>query len=280
MKIFSFINRRNFLKFLGLFSITNLISPLKLMFGNENKSSSGKIKYAGNVIIIGAGAAGLYAGQVLKSKGIQFQILEASDRYGGRLGQLKGFASYSIDLGAQWLHGKNNIVGKLIQKSKTSISLDSSKPKYWFKKKLQSSLPKNIEIFSGDLPDLSYQDFSKLKGLDEDFKYIIESLAGDKGASASRLSAYYDNLEFENWNSGDENYKFQETYFSLIDEQIASTVKDKIKLNTVISKIDYSKSKIVITDTKKNIYFADKLILTVPITILKAGDIELSETSK
>lgn len=52
------------------------------------------------VLIIGAGAAGLFAGKVLADRGIDFRILEASDRYGGRVGKLEGFADYPLDLGA------------------------------------------------------------------------------------------------------------------------------------------------------------------------------------
>ena len=44
------------------------------------------------VLIIGAGAAGLAAGHALAQRGIDFQILEASDRIGGRLiGKNRGF---------------------------------------------------------------------------------------------------------------------------------------------------------------------------------------------
>ncbi|MGB1346944.1 MAG: NAD(P)-binding protein, partial [Pseudomonadales bacterium] len=41
--------------------------------------------YQGKVIIIGAGAAGLAAATVLENNNIDYVILEATDRYGGRL---------------------------------------------------------------------------------------------------------------------------------------------------------------------------------------------------
>jgi len=44
-------------------------------------------------------------------------------------------------------------------------------------------------------------------------------------------------------------------------------------LDTVVDKIDYSQSVIVVTDKKGNRYEVDKVIITVPITILKDGDI-------
>ena len=57
-----------------------------------------------DVIILGAGAAGLTAGYDLHYSGVSYTILEASDRLGGRLQKLEGFASFPIDIGGEWIH--------------------------------------------------------------------------------------------------------------------------------------------------------------------------------
>jgi lysine-specific histone demethylase 1B len=269
------MNRRNFVKQSTLLSIGGLLIPSTLFSACRKETLFEDINYDGKVLIIGSGAAGLYAGYILKSKGINFQILEASPTYGGRLAKLTDFANFPIDLGAQWLHGKNNILGDLIQKSSTKISLDDSEVKYWFNNQLINSLPQSIEIFEGDgLPDISYKDYAIQRGLGNEYQFIVENIAGDQGAAASRLSVLYNNTEEENWSSGDDDFKFQETYFDLLDKQIASQVKDKIKQNTIVTKIDYSQSTIVVTDSNNDTYTADKLIITVPITVLKTNDIE------
>ncbi|MCX8483460.1 MAG: NAD(P)/FAD-dependent oxidoreductase, partial [Crocinitomicaceae bacterium] len=235
------------------------------------------VNFEGKVIIIGAGAAGLYAAYLLKSKGINFQILEASTNYGGRLGKLNGFADFPIDTGAQWLHGKNNILGDLITKSQTIINTDNSEEFFWFNNQIVSSLPKDINaIFTREenVPDISFKDYAIEEGYGNEYTNIVEGIAGDSGAAASRISAFGKVHEEENWVSGDDDYKFQETYFDLIDQQIASQVKDNLKLNTIVSKIDYSQSSIEITDTNNNVYSAGKIIITVPITILKSNSIQ------
>jgi lysine-specific histone demethylase 1B len=271
------MDRRHFLKQSTLLSIGGLLIPSSFLSACRKETLFEDINYDGKVIIIGAGAAGLYAAYILKSKGINFQILEASANYGGRLGKLTGFANFPIDTGAQWLHGKNNILGDLITKSNTKITLDDSETKYWFNGQLVNSLPQDIDIFEGDnLPDVSYKDYAVQKGLGNEYKYIVESIAGDQGASASRLSVFGNNIDEENWSSGDDDFKFQETFFDLIDKQIANQVKDKILLNTIVTKIDYSQSIIQLTDSNNNLYQADKVIITVPITILKSGDIQFS----
>ncbi len=273
------MDRRHFIRQSTLFSIGGLLIPSTFLSACRKETLFEDINYDGKVIIIGAGAAGLYAAYILKSKGIDFQILEASANYGGRLGKLTGFANFPIDTGAQWLHGKNSILGDLITKSNTKITLDDSETKYWFNNQLVNYLPQNTAIFEGDdLPDISYNDYSLQKGLGNEYKYIIENMAGDQGAAATRLSVFGNNQDEENWNSGDDDFKFQETFFDLIDKEIASQVKDKILLNTIVSKIDYTQSEIIITDSNNNLFKADKVIITVPIPILKSGDIQFIPT--
>lgn len=271
------MDRRNFLKQSTLLSVGGLFVPAAFIASCRKESLFDDNGFHGRVLIIGAGVSGLYAGYVLKSQGIDFQILEASDTHGGRLGKLTGFANFPIDLGAQWLHGKNNILGDLVARTGTKIQLDDSESVFWFNNQLVSELPQSIDIFEGeDLPDVSYMNHALQRGLGEEYRYIVEFIAGDQGADASRLSVYYNNLEEENWNSGDDDFKFEETYFDLIDRHIAENVKDRIALNTPVVKIDYSQSEIVVTDGNGNIHLADKVIVTVPITILKSQDIEFA----
>jgi lysine-specific histone demethylase 1B len=271
------MNRRQFIKQSTLLSIGGLLIPSTLLAACRKETFFEDVTYDGKVIIIGAGAAGLYAAYMLKSKGIDFQLLEASSTYGGRLGKLTGFANFPIDTGAQWLHGENSVLGDLIKKSKTNITLDDSETKFWFNNQLVNSLPQETDIFEGDdLPDISFEDYALQNGLGNEYKYIVENIAGDQGAAASRLSVYGNNKDEEHWSAGDDDFKFEETFFDLIEIQIANQVKDYILLNTVVSKIDYSQSTILITDSNNNTFNADKVIITVPIPILKSADIQFT----
>ncbi len=57
-----------------------------------------------NIIVIGAGIAGLAAAKTLIDGGFQVTVLEASDRYGGRINSIK-MDGYTADFGASWIHG-------------------------------------------------------------------------------------------------------------------------------------------------------------------------------
>lgn len=229
------------------------------------------------VAIIGAGAAGLYAGLLLQAQGIDFRIFEASDRYGGRMGKLEGFADYPLDLGAEWLHGKKSLLKDLIKQSGTKIKKDNSEEWFWFQGGFTEELPQDVEdMLEGDQdsPDLSYLDYATRQGLGDAYRYIVEMLAGDLGADATNLSVKWNAVEFENWRSGNKDYKFRRTFFDLIDEGVAVHIRDSIFLNTPIVRIDYQTDQVLLTDRAGHTYPATHVISTVPITVLQSEDIE------
>jgi len=57
-----------------------------------------------DVVVIGAGAAGLTAAYHLVDNGLSVKILEGDDRVGGRLKKDDTLADFSIDLGAEWIN--------------------------------------------------------------------------------------------------------------------------------------------------------------------------------
>ena len=77
--------------------------------------------YDGKVIIVGAGASGLAAAKVLEQNNIEYIILEATDRYGGRLKRDTTFADFPIDIGAEWLHSAPITLNKLKGKQGNEI---------------------------------------------------------------------------------------------------------------------------------------------------------------
>ena len=104
------------------------------------------------VLIIGAGAAGLAAATKLQEQGINFQILEATDRYGGRTQKLEGFADFPIDLGAEWIHQGKDILTTLIEESGeyTNQELIAYRPMdvyHWSDDRLNRYSPWGLSIY-------------------------------------------------------------------------------------------------------------------------------------
>ncbi|MCC6370929.1 MAG: FAD-dependent oxidoreductase [Bacteroidia bacterium] len=271
------MNRRLFLKQASLVSVGGLLFPSGMFSACRKDDLFKGSAYQGKVIVVGAGAAGLYAGYLLKSKGIDFTILEAAAYHGGRMGKKSGFADYDIDTGAQWLHGRNSILGDLVAKNKVATTLDTSELSYWFNKQIVDTLPKDPFIFEGkNLPDVSFKDYAVQLGFGDEYNYIIEAIAADQGAAASQISAYWNSKDEENWVAGTEDFKFSKTYFDFIEEYIANPVQSNIVYNTPVKAIDYTNESIQLTDAGNKVWTADKVIVTVPVSILKNNEITFS----
>jgi monoamine oxidase len=57
-----------------------------------------------DVVVVGAGAAGVAAGRRLVDAGLDVAVLEARDRLGGRAHTIETPAGYPVDVGCEWLH--------------------------------------------------------------------------------------------------------------------------------------------------------------------------------
>ena len=128
-------------------------------------------KYDGKVIIIGAGAAGLAAAKVLQLNGIDYEILEATERYGGRIKKDSLLADFPIDVGAEWIH--SNPVVLNILKGKKGNEIDEELIPYHLE---------NAYSWNG----LEYEKVSKSK-LDFDYNFMPES--------KFKKSTWYDYIE-------------------------------------------------------------------------------------
>ena len=80
--------------------------------------------FTGKVIIVGAGAAGMAAGYLLSRYGVDFQIIEASSIYGGRVKRTTNLGDYPIDLGAEWIHGYPTLLSSILDDPSLNASLD------------------------------------------------------------------------------------------------------------------------------------------------------------
>src|SRR4051812_15954734 len=71
-----------------------------------------------DVIVIGAGAAGLAAAQLLTDAGCRCLIIEARQRIGGRIfTEHNHFTTLPIELGAEFMHGRPKATWNLLQKA-------------------------------------------------------------------------------------------------------------------------------------------------------------------
>ncbi|MBO3698100.1 NAD(P)/FAD-dependent oxidoreductase [Roseivirga sp. E12] len=219
------MNRTEFIKKTSAMGLGALLLP-SLFTGCEDEFSPiFESNFSGKVLIIGAGAAGLTAGHVLNQQGIDFEIIEASSVYGGRIKEIQGFADFPIDLGGEWIHTKASILSDLLN---------------------DNTISDKIEIINYSPETLHVWNNGKLK-------------------KRNIFTHFYGELKFKNT-----------TWFSFFDRYIVPGISDKIRLNSPVQSIDYSSDIITVTDTSNTTYTGDRVILTVPLTILKQGSISFT----
>ena len=112
------MNRKEFVRLCGILGMS---LPFQSIL-NSCKGDDSIFNFSGSVLIIGAGAAGMASGYLLAQRGIDFQILEASPAYGGRMKRTTAFADFPIPLGAEWLHVKEKEFSDIVNDPSVQIT--------------------------------------------------------------------------------------------------------------------------------------------------------------
>ncbi|MDC8004562.1 FAD-dependent oxidoreductase [Aureisphaera galaxeae] len=115
------MTRSEFVKVCGLLGISLPFQSV-LHACSTDDNGGDPIESSESVLIIGAGAAGMAAGHLLAQQGIDFRILEASSRYGGRTKRNNSFADFPIPLGGEWLHVDTSVLSEIVNDPSVNIN--------------------------------------------------------------------------------------------------------------------------------------------------------------
>jgi monoamine oxidase len=116
------MTRKEFIKICG---ILGLGIPAQFSLSSFIQKDDHTLKFKGKVIIIGAGAGGLSAGYLLQQQGIDFEILEASANFGGRMKIDTNFTDFPIPLGAEWIETNPTIFQEIVNDSSTIVNIET-----------------------------------------------------------------------------------------------------------------------------------------------------------
>ncbi len=135
--------------------------------------------YDGKVIIIGAGASGLAAAKILERNKVDYQILEATDRYGGRLKKNETLADFPIDIGAEWIHNMPGVLNRL--KGKKGDETDEELIPYqlenaysWDGKKYEEISKKEIDLRFDFFPEYKFKRTTWYDYVDQNFAQEVK----------------------------------------------------------------------------------------------------------
>jgi len=272
------IPRSRFLKNLSGLAVLTLAHRYLLSCNKPELPS-----FSGRVCVIGAGASGLYAAALLKLKGVDCEIWEASDSAFGRIfsSTEKGFP---VELGAEEIHGKNSILFEWLLQSGSVWSDSKQLEDFIFLDGQISSLSalgndpdlkKLLNLIDristdDDLPDTDPLSWAKANGLAAKYENLFNALVGnERGTSVNRLSLRAISEEERAWSSGEQSIVLTRADYRSLLVPVYEKVKNLIRFNRPVRNINYKDAQVTLIDYNGNSEAFDKVLVTVPLSALK-----------
>ncbi len=200
-----------------------------------------------SVIVVGAGAAGITAAYDLAQAGLKATVLEARNRLGGRVWTDTSWG-LPLDLGASWIHGvEDNPLSKLADK------IDA---------------PRIVTDYDSYSARNASGERVKLRDISDDFD-DISMIEHEYAADIGDLSKFAQ-MEGDEFDGDDVIFPggFLKIFETLVEGY-------DIKYETIVKKIDVESKAVNIT-TNRASYVADAVLVTVPLGVLKSGDIQFN----
>lgn len=267
------MNRKDFLKTSAL-GLGALYFPLGF---SSCKRDDRPIDTDKEVLVIGAGIAGLRAAQYLQNRGVTVTVLEASDRTGGRIRTDRSLG-FAFDEGASWIHGagrKNPIVDLAATAGGTTAVTDDDSVKVYDMdgsayntsdtdeaEKEYNKILRQLDGGSQSFLDAFYAANPQYEG-DRFWTYMLSAyLEFDTGADLNWLTS----SDFYN----DEDFRGDEAIFTNGYDTVTDYIAEglDIRLNTQVESIDYSGEQVnIVTDAGS--FSGDFVVVAVPLGILQ-----------
>jgi monoamine oxidase len=240
-----------------------------------------------DVVIVGAGVAGMTAALEIARAGLRVAIVEARDRVGGRVFTKRDSVTHApIELGAEFIHGRPpEIMDRLRE---LPINPIPSSGEDWCEKDGQlapcdlfSDVDALLEKMDDRGPDESFLDFIERccpEASDDTKNRARRYIAGFHAADPAKISVHslVRGLRADERIDGERTFRIPGGYAVLINhfqKQLGATAVP-IHLNTIVHNVRWRPGEVVLdchTDDGHCSYSARQVLLTLPLGVLQAG---------
>jgi monoamine oxidase len=236
------------------------------------------------ILIIGAGAAGLAAAAKLSKAGRSVAVVEARDRIGGRmLTQYEPGSNHPIELGAEFVHGKSPELFSIIEQANLRVSEVTNRNWYYEQGQLVksggfwASVEKVMDLMKREIKDLTFKSFvdslPAREASDTAKNLALRFVEGFHAADVNKvgIQGLVAVDEDEEQIDGEHTLRLMNGYRGVIDYlfEEAETHGTKFLLNTSVSEVRWREGKVEVRTTNNAIFIATKLVVTIPVSILK-----------
>jgi monoamine oxidase len=243
-----------------------------------------------DVIVIGAGAAGVFAMRELLRCGLTAICVEARNRIGGRIFTRRSLARHPIELGAEFVHGESNIVHQLSVEYGLTLVPHVGETYSWFDGQLvpDSELPRPPQMLLHELRRLAER-FRRAGGGAAPLPVFLGTPEGAEILARSAVTRRYIEqlikndhsveptvLTLEGWLEPDvtgfeANFHVDQGYSALLHRASEEASLD-IRLNRPVHRIEWEPGSASVF--ARNLKLQSRAVLvTLPLGVLQQGDV-------
>lgn len=252
------------------------------------------------VLVIGAGAAGLAAARRLQDTGWQVTVLEARNRIGGRVQTAFDLAPYPIELGAEFLHGTTILTWEMLnQYGLTPLADAVNDDFYLYNGQRLYTGAESLKIPGIELLD-NHEDLAEAWTLvgqpDTNLRAVLEHWAHKQQLSVpDAVWQLVNNLVTIDWASdidrlgvhgmAEQNYasdgddrartRVYEGYSTLLERLAAGLT---IHCNMPVHQIIWSRAGVEVYTANGARWTAGRVIITLPLALLQANTVRFLPT--
>jgi monoamine oxidase len=247
-----------------------------------------------DVVVVGAGMAGLTAARALAERGVKVRVVEARERVGGRVFSVPVEGGGLAELGAEFVHGRPAELWALIDESGVmTVEREGSMLREQPGGGLNDDGPGDgfaaldeLEDWKG--ADVAFAEWLKTSGVPEDDRAALTGyVEGFNAADAARISVKSLGIQqkAEEASEGDRSWHVVGGYQQLAEylERRAKELGAEMMLDCEMTSIVWSEGRVMVA-TSAGKMIAKRCVVTLPLSLLQrtneVGGVKISPEPK
>lgn len=247
-----------------------------------------------DILIIGAGAAGLSAARQLAKAGKKIKVLEARDRIGGRVYTRRD--ELTIELGAEFVHGRHPLMIELLKEF--DLPFTDVTERHWYvdegrigtSHEFWNKLTALMDLMDEKQPDVSFEQFlNTIPDTEETTRAKSVARLFVEGFHAARVDhigvrGLIKANKAEDEIDGEHSFRLTGGYGPLMNKLYEDALSSgaEFHLNTVVSQIQWSRDGVEVVCRENNrevTHSAHRAVITLPLGVLQRSTSASNEVS-